>query len=80
MKEAMTFTVLVFDAEEGGYWAKVPELPGCVSQGETLEEVEANIRDAILAVLESMREDGEELPKARRWEVTISPEELEVTV
>ena len=80
MKEATTFTVLVFDAEEGGYWAKVPELPGCVSQGETLEEVERNIRDAILAVLESMQDDGEELPRARRWELTINPEELEVPV
>jgi len=80
MKDAMTFTVLVFDAEEGGYWAKVPELPGCVSQGETLEEVESNIKDAILAVLESMQEQGEQLPKARRWEVTVSPEDLEVPV
>jgi predicted RNase H-like HicB family nuclease len=76
MKEATAFPVLVFDAEEGGYWAKVPELPGCVSQGEPLEEVEA----AILAVLESMQESGEALPKARRWEITVSPEELEVAV
>jgi predicted RNase H-like HicB family nuclease len=76
----MTFTVLVYDAEEGGFWAKVPELPGCVSQGETLEEVERNIRDAALAVLESMQDDGEELLRARRWELTISPEELEVPV
>jgi predicted RNase H-like HicB family nuclease len=80
MKEPMTFTVLVYDAEEGGFWAKVPELPGCVSQGETLEEVERNIRDAALAVLESMQDDGEELLRARRWELTISPEELEVPV
>jgi predicted RNase H-like HicB family nuclease len=80
MKEAVTFTVLVYDAEEGGYWAKVPELPGCVSQGETLEEVEANIKDAILAVLEVMQDVGDELPKARRWEVTIRPEDLQVPV
>lgn len=39
--------VLVHSAEEGGYWAEVPALPGCVSQGETIDEVRANIREAI---------------------------------
>ena len=37
----------IYEAEEGGYWAKVPAIPGCVSQGETLEEVKANILDAL---------------------------------
>jgi predicted RNase H-like HicB family nuclease len=49
--------VLIYEAEEGGYWAKVPAIPGCVSQGETLEEVKANIVDALegcLAVREEM--------------------------
>jgi len=48
---------LIFRAEEGGFWAKVPAIPGCVSQGETLEEVKANIIDALqgcLAVREEM--------------------------
>jgi predicted RNase H-like HicB family nuclease len=47
----------IYEAEEGGYWAKVPAIPGCVSQGETLEEVRANILDALegcLAVREEM--------------------------
>lgn len=43
----MNFKVLIHAAEEGGYWAEVPALPGCVSQGETRSEVEANIREAI---------------------------------
>jgi predicted RNase H-like HicB family nuclease len=34
-------------ADEGGFWAEVPALPGCVSQGETVEEVRANVREAI---------------------------------
>jgi len=34
-------------AEEGGYWAEVPALPGCVSQGETVDDVRANVREAI---------------------------------
>ena len=46
------YTVLVHEAEEGGYWGEVPELPGCVSQGETIEELNANIREAIEAVTE----------------------------
>jgi predicted RNase H-like HicB family nuclease len=38
--------VILHPAEEGGYWAEVPALPGCVSQGETLDETLANIREA----------------------------------
>jgi len=48
--------VLIYDAEEGGYWAKVPAIPGCVSQGETLSEVKANILDALEGCL-SVREE-----------------------
>lgn len=43
----MTLKALIHTAEEGGYWAEVPALPGCVSQGETIEELRANIREAI---------------------------------
>ena len=37
----------VGDAEEGGYWAEVPALPGCFSQAETMDEMMSNIREAI---------------------------------
>ena len=56
-EEAMKLKVLIYAAEEGGFWAKVPAIPGCVSQGETLAEVKANILDALegcLAVREEM--------------------------
>ena len=43
----MTLKVLIHKAEEGGYWAEVPALPGCVSQGETLDDVRTNVREAI---------------------------------
>lgn len=43
----MTLKVLIHKAEEGGYWAEVPALPGCVSQGETIDAVRANVREAI---------------------------------
>ena len=43
----VTLKVLIHKADEGGFWAEVPSLPGCVSQGETLEELRGNIREAI---------------------------------
>jgi len=48
----MTFQGIVHEAEEGGYWAEVPSLPGCATQGETMEELEFNIKDAITGCLE----------------------------
>ena len=46
-----TYTVVTHQAEEGGYWGEVLELPGCVSQGETMDEFRTNIREAIEAIL-----------------------------
>jgi predicted RNase H-like HicB family nuclease len=43
----MKFKVIVHEAEEGGYWAEVPAVPGCASQGDTMDELMANIREAI---------------------------------
>ncbi len=43
----MTLKAIIHEAEEGGFWGEVPALPGCVSQGETLEEVTRNLREAI---------------------------------
>jgi len=43
----VTLKVLIHSAEEGGYWAEVPALPGCVSEGETMEELRSNVREAI---------------------------------
>ena len=47
----MKFKAIIHEAEEGGYWAEVPALPGCVTQGETKSEVEINLREAIEAWL-----------------------------
>ena len=54
-------TAYAHAAEEGGYWAEVPTLPGCLTQGETLDEVVENLNDAIRGWLsvqtyESLRE------------------------
>jgi predicted RNase H-like HicB family nuclease len=43
----MNIKVVVHEAEEGGYWAEAPALPGCASQGETMDELLANMREAI---------------------------------
>lgn len=42
----MKFKVLIHPAEEGGFWAEVPGLPGCVSEGENVPDTLANIREA----------------------------------
>ena len=49
----MNIKAIVHRAEEGGYWAEVPALPGCVSQGESLEEIRSNIREAVELWLEA---------------------------
>jgi predicted RNase H-like HicB family nuclease len=43
----MTLKAIVHKAEEGGFWAEIPALPGCLTQGETVAEVESNLREAI---------------------------------
>jgi len=43
----MTVKVLIHEAEEGGFWAEVPSLPGCLSQGENLDELKNNVKEAI---------------------------------
>jgi predicted RNase H-like HicB family nuclease len=43
----MKVKVLVHEAEEGGYWAEVPALPGCATQGETFEELLQNLYEAV---------------------------------
>lgn len=43
----MNLRVVVHEAEEGGYWAEVPAVPGCVTQAETLDELRKNIHEAI---------------------------------
>jgi predicted RNase H-like HicB family nuclease len=43
----MKIKVVVHEAEEGGYWAEVPSIPGCATQGETFEELLANLYEAI---------------------------------
>ncbi|MEX2500598.1 MAG: type II toxin-antitoxin system HicB family antitoxin [Wenzhouxiangellaceae bacterium] len=43
----MKIKAIIHDAEEGGYWAEVPAIPGCVTQGETFEELLQNLYEAV---------------------------------
>ncbi len=47
----MKIKVVVHPAEEGGYWAEVPAIPGCLTQGDTWEELLSNIYEAIEACM-----------------------------
>ena len=38
--------IVVHETDEGGYWAEIPAMPGCITEGDTLEETKANIREA----------------------------------
>ena len=59
----MEYTIILHQAEEGGYWADVPALTGCFSQGETVEETIQNIKQAIESHLIALRAEGEKPPK-----------------
>ena len=61
-KRVYSYSVFYITASEGGYVAFVPALPGCHTQGETLEETEKNIREAIELYLESLAVNKESIP------------------
>ncbi|MCE0483838.1 MAG: type II toxin-antitoxin system HicB family antitoxin [Methylacidiphilales bacterium] len=49
----MTIRAVVHKAEEGGFWAEVPALPGCMTQAETMDELRANLHEAVELWLEA---------------------------
>jgi predicted RNase H-like HicB family nuclease len=54
-KMPMKLKVIIHKAEEGGYWAEVPSVPGCATQGETIEKLLKNVREAVEAYRLSLR-------------------------
>ena len=68
----MKFKVILEPSEEGGFTVSVPSLPGCLSEGETMEEALANIREAIEGYLEAFPEELDQLKRKRELvEVTV---------
>jgi len=59
MKKSVT---IIVEKASDGFTAYVPELPGCITFGNSLDEIKENIREAITLQLEGMKEDGEEIP------------------
>ena len=63
--------VVVYEETPTGYSAYVPDLPGCVAAGETRQETEGLIREAIAFHLKGLREFGEPIPEPGTWTETV---------
>ena len=63
MKRSYTVLIMPGEADEGGYWVKVPALPGCVTQGETVEEALAQAKEAIEAYILGLKDQGLPIPE-----------------
>lgn len=72
----LQFDVIFIPQEEGGFTAEVPDLPGCISEGETFEETEQNISEAIELYLETLQDRGLPLPEREPTKIV----KLQVTV
>jgi predicted RNase H-like HicB family nuclease len=67
----MKLKVIVHEAEEGGYWAEVPSIPGCATQGETFDELLANIYEAVEGCLSVDIKDLKLTEKDRVLEIAV---------
>jgi antitoxin HicB len=70
----MKFRVIIAQDEDGVFVANCPTLPGCISQGKTRAEAQANIKEAIQGYLESLKKHDEPIPP------TITEEVIEIAV
>ncbi len=70
-----TYSIVVDPDPDGGYTVTVPALPGCITQGETIEECLANAQEAITLYLEDLTASGEPIPEEKE-----PPQLLQVTV
>lgn len=67
----MKIKAVVHEAEEGGFWAEVPAIPGCASQGETMEELLRNLHEAIEGCLSVDIEEPRRTGKERILEIAL---------
>jgi predicted RNase H-like HicB family nuclease len=67
----MKIKVIIHEAEEGGYWAEVPALPGCATQGETFEELLQNLYEAVEGCLSVDVERSKTTEKSRVLEIAV---------
>lgn len=64
--------LVIIEGEPGNYSAYVPDLPGCITVGETLDEVESNMQDAIRLYLEETTRRGAVPPKATTRAISVN--------
>ena len=67
----MKLKVIVHEAKEGGYWAEVPAIPGCATQGESFEELLKNLYEAIEGCLEVEIKKPKKLSRDRILEIAV---------
>jgi predicted RNase H-like HicB family nuclease len=67
----MKLKVVIHEAEEGGYWAEVPAIPGCVTQGDSFEELLANIYEAVEACMSVDVAEYEPSSKGKVLEIAV---------
>ena len=66
VQQTRTYSLVDFHRDEEGYLPRFPALPGCHTQGETLEDAEKNIKEALSLYLESLEEHNQSFPKELR--------------
>lgn len=75
-----SYTVLFEPAEEGGYVAFCPALPGLVTEGDTFEETRENVKEAIEGYLESLLKDGEPIPADKKIALDPVKEQIRIAL
>lgn len=79
MKRTYTIILIPGEQDEGGYWVSVPALPGCVTEGDTLEEAICNAKEAVAGYLLSLADRGIPIPdEGDRTEHLITAVTIEV--
>ena len=67
----MKIKVVVHEAEEGGYWAEVPAIPGCATQGDTFEELMKNVHEAVEGCLSVEVEEPKRTDRDKVLEIVV---------
>lgn len=67
----MKIKAIIYEADEGGYWAEIPSIPGCATQGDTFEELLTNIYEAVEACLSIDVEEHKTYQKGKVMEIIV---------
>ncbi|TSC57481.1 MAG: hypothetical protein Greene041679_319 [Parcubacteria group bacterium Greene0416_79] len=65
--KVLNYTVKVHPAEEGGFWAEVPALPGCFTQGDTIEEIAVMAKEAIEGFIAGLMKRNQPIPIEKKF-------------